>query len=639
MTQVNLKDDFYSFVNDKWLSETMIPSDKSRYGTFNILDDMTKDKLKKLIEDAIMHKDKNYKKIGVLYNQGLKLDRTNYIREIKLVNHILNHIDLSFSNNILFDNITNMDIRFGITMPFCLYVGADFVDSNMNILYLSSSGLGLSREYYLIDKPDYINKREEYKIFLKKYSEKFQLTIDIDEFYNLEKKLAEKTFSKEDKRNIDKVNNPITWEEFIKLYPNFSFIKQILSESKITEDNINKCKLNIGNLEYFHLLNDMIDIKNNNLELWKQYFKLKFVLDINSYLSEEIYLVYFDFYGKIMNGKKEPEPLWKRSIDKCENVLGELIGNIYRQTYFSKESKHKAETLVDFIKTELNTTLVNLSWMEQQTKNKALAKLNKMKVKIGYPEKLEKNYDTLVIDQNKTYLENMLWSNIFLNKYELSYLYKPVNKDKWSMFSYEVNAYYNPSLNEIVFPAGILQEPFFSYNQSDEKNFGGIGTVIGHEITHGFDDQGSRFDENGNLNDWWSNNDKQKYKERTTIIQNQYNNFSIEGNNVNGKLTLGENIADIGGVHIAYKALQNYLIQNNKLNGNLKDFFINYANIWKNKTTSEYTKELLLNDPHSPAIFRVNGTLSNIDEFYKLFDINEGDKLFIPKENRGEIWI
>lgn len=630
MTQENLKDDFYSYVNSKWLSETVIPSDKSRYGTFNILDDNTKDKLKKIIEEAINNKDTNYKKIGILYKQGLKMEKKNFTREFKLINNILNHINLSFSSSILFDNMTNIETRFGITMPFCFYVGADFIDSNMNILYLSSSGLGLSREYYLIDKPEYIEKRAEYKNFLKEYSKLFKLDIDIDKFYDLEKTLAEKTFSKEDKRNIDKVNNPFTWEEFIKLYPKFNFIKQVFP--KYNELN----KLNISNLEYFRLLNSMIS--NDNLELWKQYFKLKFVLDINSYLSEEIYLVYFNFYGKIMNGRKEPEPLWKRSINKCQNIMGELIGDLYRETYFSKESKMKAEDLVGFIKKELYTTIINLGWMEQNTKEKALAKLNKMNVKIGYPEKLEKNYNTLQLDSNKTYLENMLWANVFLNKYELSYLYKPVNKEKWSMDSYDVNAYYNPSSNEIVFPAGILQEPFFSLDQSDEMNFGGIGSVIGHEITHGFDDMGSRFDENGNLNDWWSDNDKIKYKEKTKIIEDQYNEFMVEGNNVNGKLTLGENIADIGGVHIAYKALQNYLIKYNKTKDNLKDFFINYANIWKNKATSEYAKEMLLNDPHSPAIFRVNGTLSNIDDFYKLFDINENNKLFIPKDKRGEIW-
>jgi len=627
----NLKDDFYSFVNYNWLNETIIPSDKSRYGTFNILDDTTKDKLKKLIEESINSEDINYKKIGTLYKQGLKLEKKNYTREFKLINNIINHIDISLSCNILFDNIINIETRFGITMPFCVYVGPDFVDSNMNILYISSSGLGLSREYYIIDKPDYVEKREEYKKFLKEYSKLFRLDIDIDKYYDLEKTLAEKTLSKEDKRNIDKVNNPILWEEFIKLYPKFSFIKHVFSETK--NDN----KMNICNLEYITLLNSMIN--DTNLELWKQYFKLKFVLDINSYLSEQVYLVYFNFYGKIMNGRKEPEPLWKRSITKCQNILGELIGDLYRKIYFSKESKSKAYELVDFIKKELHSTLNNLQWMEQQTKDKAISKLNKMNVKIGYPEKLEKNYSRLEIDSNKSYLENMLWSNIFLNKYELSYLYKPVNKEKWEIDSYEVNAYYNPSSNEIVFPAGILQEPFFSSYQSDEKNFGGIGTVIGHEITHGFDDMGSRFDENGNLNNWWSDNDKIKYKDKTDIIKDQYNQFMIEGNNVNGKLTLGENIADIGGVHIAYKALQSYLKDNNKDNYDLKEFFINYANIWKNKATSEYAKEMLLIDPHSPAIFRVNGTLSNIDEFYKVFDINEGDKLFIPKEKRGKIWV
>jgi len=631
MTQENLKDDFYTFVNKKWLDETILPADKSRYGTFNILDDNTKDKLKKLIEQSINYRNTNYEKIGILYEQGLKKTDTDYKREFKLINNILNHIDLSDSTEMLFDNIITMETKISIITPFTKYISSDFDDSSMNILYLSSGGLGLSKEYYLEDKPDYCDKRNEYKKFLKEYSELFNIKIDINKFYDLEKTLAEKTFSKEDKRNIDLVNNPMTWKEFVDLYPKFKFIKKI--SNKISDNS----KMNIGNLEYYKLLNSLID--NTNHDIWKEYFKLKFIIGLSSYLSEEIYLVFFKFYGKIMRGSKEPEPLWKRSIQLCEDALGELIGELYREVYFSTESKDKAEELVDFIKNELHDTLKNNEWMEQTTKDKALVKLHKITTKIGYPAKLEKDYDKLKVSNNKTYLENMLWSNIFLNKYELSYLYKPVNKDKWYMNSYDINAYYSPSLNEIVFPAGILQEPFFSINQSDEYNFGGIGSVIGHEITHGFDDQGCRFDENGNLNNWWTDNDKQKYKERTKIIEEQFSDFIIEGSNVNGKLTLGENIADIGGVHIAYKAMINYLKKNNKSDTNIKDFFINYANIWKNKTTKEYTKEALLNDPHSPAIFRVNGTLSNIDEFYKVFDINEGDKLFIPEHMRGKIWV
>jgi len=632
---MELKDDFYSYVNNKWLSETVIPPDKSSYCTFYIINDNTRKKLQNLIKDAIAHKDKNYRKIGILYQQGLKLNKHNYIREFRLINNILNYINLSFSTKILFDNIFNMELRFGIKMPFSCNISADFADSSTNILYLSSHGLGLTREYYLIDKPEYIKIRDQYKTFLTNYSKLFKLNIDIDKYYNLEKQLAEKTFSKEDNRDIDKINNPLLWTEFVKLYPNFIFIKQIFAN--LNNKNIDNLKLNIDNLEYFKLLNHLMT--NERLNNWIQYFKLKFILGLNSYLSEEIYLEYFKFYGTIINGKKEPEPLWKRSINNCENIIGELIGDLYRKMYFSKESKDKAEELVHFIKKELKIILMHSMWMEESTKLKAIKKLDNIKVKIGYPEKLEKNYDTLNIIESNTYLENMLWSNIFTNRYELSYLYKPVNKDKWSMFSYDVNAYYNPCLNEIVFPAGILQEPFFSINQSDEKNFGGIGSVIGHEITHGFDDQGCRFDENGNLNDWWTDNDKQKYKDKTKIIQDQYNKFIIEGNSVNGKLTLGENIADIGGVYIAYKALNNYLEQTNKLNSNKKDFFINYADIWKNKTTVEHTKEKLLNDPHSPAIFRVNGTLSNIDDFYTVFNINENDKMFIHKDLRAKIWI
>ena len=623
----SIKDDFYSHVNKEWLDNTIIPADKSSYCTFNILNDVTKDRVKNIIEDAI-NLDSNYKKIGILYNQGIHKTKSKV--DTDLINNLLDYIESNTSAYELFNKMMNMETRFGITMPFTVYVSPDFDDSNINILYISSGGLGLSKEYYSDNNPEYVKKREQYKQFLTVYSKLFNLNIDINKYYELEKTLSEKTFSKEDKRNIDKVNNPILWHEFLLKYNQFGFIKQLFSS------NISNAKMNIGNPNYLELVNSLIDTKY--LDTWKQYFKLKFLLGLNSYLTEEEYSVYFNFYGTIMKGKKEPEPLWKRSIDNCERVVGELIGSLYSNEYFPKESKQIAEKLVTFIKMELDSTLNNLGWMEEQTKTRALKKLNNMNVKIGYPEKLEKDYDKLIVSSDKTYLENMLWSNVFLNQHELSKLYKTVNKEEWGLHCYEVNAYYNPSSNEIVFPAGILQEPFFSASQSDEKNFGGIGTVIGHEITHGFDDNGCRFDENGNLNDWWTENDKKKYKERTKNIEILYDEFTIEGSKLNGRLTLGENIADIGGVHIAYKALVNYLKQYNK-SYNIKDFFYNYANIWKNKTTPEQTKEHLLNDPHSPAIFRVNGTLGNIDEFYKVFDIMEIDKLFIPEDKRGKIWL
>ena len=316
------------------------------------------------------------------------------------------------------------------------------------------------------------------------------------------------------------------------------------------------------------------------------------------------------------------------------------------QKYFPQKTKNKALELVEFIKLELKEILERNSWMKQETKLKALDKLAKMNIKIGYPDRVEKDYDLLEVKEEFTYYENILFSKVFLTEEHISHLYKPVDKFKWYMNSHNINAYYSPNMNEIVFPAGILQEPFFSDSQDAAFNFGGIGSVIGHEITHGFDDEGRRFDGEGMLCDWWSDVDVVEYNKRTKIIVSQYSEYSPLNNEkkVNGLLTLGENIADIGGVYIAYHAYKKYLAkypdQDITIDGrtSAQRFFTNYANIWKNKSREENTLNMLVVDPHSPPIFRVNGVLKNIDEFYTAYQVNEDHQMYLAKDKRARIW-
>jgi predicted metalloendopeptidase len=638
-TNFKPEDDYYNYVNEAWLKNTEIPSDKAKYGTFNILHDKTEVYVKELVEQAINSTDENFKKLGILYHQGLKNTNKTYDKEFEQIRIFYNMIQSNNNFYELMTQVTNTMCRISISSPFDMYVSSDYDDPKTNILYLTSSGLGLpDRDYYMVDNEKNTLIREQYKEFLKIYCSLFKYDFDFDRLYELERRLAEKTYTKAEKRNIEKTNNPMHWNEFEKKYPNLSFIKYVFTKT----DN-NPGKINISNPSYFELLNNLI---TEDLDLWKNYFNMKFVLDASSYLSEEIYTLYFNFYGKIIKGLKEKEPTWKRSIKLCEELVGELIGKLYTDNYFPKSTKEKAYELITFIQEQLSVILKNNTWMEETTKQKSIEKLNKMNVKIGYPEQLERDYDFLEVKEEYTYFENILFSKVFLIDDHLSYLYEPVDRKKWYMNAHNVNAYYSPNMNDIVFPAGILQEPFFSADQDASYNFGGIGSVIGHEITHGFDDEGRRFNGDGLLEDWWSKNDVVEYKKRTQIIVEQYSKYSPLNNEkkVNGLLTLGENIADIGGVYIAYHAYMKYLEKypnENKTINNFtpeQRFFMNYANIWKNKSRIENTELMLVIDPHSPAIFRVNGVMKNLDEFYKAYNVKEGDNMFIPKTDRAKIW-
>lgn len=641
---IDPKNNYYDYVNGNWLKETQIPLDKARYGTFNILHDRTEQNVKILLDNIFISqyelvKNNNIAKLGLLYEQGLKKESNTFQNECLQITHFNEIIDNCETSCELFLQITNIMCEIGISSPFDLFVSSDYDDPKMNILHITSSGLGLpDRDYYVNDTEKNIKIREQYKEFLVKYCKLFKNNFDIDKIYELERQLALKTYSKEDKRNIDKTNNPMHWDDFEKKYSNLFFMKFIFEKT-----STQRGKINLSNLEYFKFLNSFV---TQDLQTWKEYFKLKFILDIHPYLSEEVDTLVFDFYGKIIKGLKEKEPIWKRSIKVCEEYLGELIGKLYTNKYFPKSTKARADELVVFIKNQLNTILKENKWMEESTKLRAIEKLNKMKVKIGYPDKLEKNYDNLTLKLTNTYLDNILACKRFVNQDHLSYLYKNVNFNKWYMNAHNVNAYYAPNMNDIVFPAGILQEPFFSEKQDAAYNFGGIGSVIGHEITHGFDDEGRRFDGDGLLSDWWTPKDIEEYNKRTKIIVDQYSKYSPLNNNnmVNGHLTLGENIADIGGVYIAYYAymsyLQKYPDDNKEINSFTPSqrFFMNYANVWKNKSRDENTNLMLVVDPHSPPIFRVNGALKNIDEFYSAYNIKEGDAMFISSEKRAKIW-
>jgi putative endopeptidase len=632
----NCGDDFYSYVNSNWITNTEIPEDYQRWGVFQILQDFTVKKIKKILDKAYKSSNSDYKKLFTIYSQYFNYDKRADPSNILYIQNIFSKINSCVTSSELFDLMFKYDLLFTISFPINIVIQSNLKNADEVILHIGSGGIGLpDRDYYFIESKE--NVRNKYKDFIKKYSELFGLLVDPDTIFNLEKKLAEKTLTKVQKRIPELSDNLSNWNDLIVNTPNLSFIKEIFIKSGKKPD-----KVNILNLEYIQFINDFIP--SYNLGNWKQYFCFKIMLTFNNCLSEQIEKTYFDFYNGVILGVEKMKPLWKRSIEFTEKLLGELLGKFYVENYFNSKSKTKASEIFKYIKKELENIIKNSDWMNKETKIKAIEKLNKMNIKIGYPDKYEKDYDKIDISDKNSLLINSINIRSHDINYKIQKLYRPVDRNQWFMNAHMVNAYYSPNLNEIVFPAGILQPPFFSLDQDIAFNFGGFGCVIGHEITHGFDDQGAKYDADGNLNNWWTKEDIVKYNSKTDIVKKQYNDYEIQGEKINGELTLGENIADIGGVFISLKAFENYLKDHQDENikkygfSQKQLFFINYANIWKAKSRKEDTLQRLMTDPHSPPMFRVNGVLRNIDDFYQEFNISPSNSMYLKPELRAKIW-
>ncbi len=639
--------DFYNYVNKKWIDNTLIPEDQQKWGSFQILQQNTNEKINKLIQN-INQNDNKYYNIKILYDKIINANERFNPLHLNKINEIIMTIQKCKSTKELFDFIMELSFTYKIKSPVGLTIQSNLVDSNNVILFIESDGLELpDRDYYLeSDKQEILNK---YKEFMHKYSKLFGHNINVDNVLDLETELAKKTMTKVEARNPDNLHNIIKYEQFIAKYPNLNFILKLFIKANKKPDNINYC-----NKEYFNMLNSLI----NTVELnkWIDYFIYKTILLFPFCITQEIYDTYFDFFDKTLIGTKKQLPNWKMAINIVNENIGELLGFLYVANYFNKKSLNTIKNMVLLIKDEFKNTIIQNEWMDEETKLKALSKLNKMNFKIGYPEKMNKDYSLLKLHRNNSLLDNLLLCKQFNINKSLKKLYEPLDRDEWHMYPHQVNAYYSPTLNEIVFPAGILQSPFFDPDQPMGVNFGGIGSVIGHEITHGFDDQGSKFDSDGNLKNWWSSNDLQKYKNLTNKIREQYSSFIIEGQKVNGSLTLGENIADIGGISISLKAYKKYLSDNKITKIYIPDysfsgivntfkefcpiqtFFISYANIWKAKTRKEDVLHRLLTDPHSPGVFRVNGVVRNIDDFYNVFSHSNKSILYLDKKDRVIIW-
>ncbi|MGJ8738655.1 M13 family metallopeptidase [Zobellia laminariae] len=637
-TSVKPGDNFTAFVNGTWMKDTEIPSDKSSYGIGYILHEESEDNVKKIIEgsaDGELEKGTDEQKVQDLYKSYIDLETRNQLGvsplqpEFDKVDSINNYDDLA--SYFAYAN------KYGISVPLTLFVYQDLKNPTIYTVYTYQGGLGLpDREYYLKDDDRSKEIRAKYVEHIKKMfdlaglqaAEKAAVKI-----MSIETAIAEKHLEKEKTRDLVSLYNMFPTDTLSNIMPNFNWTGY-LEEAGIKDEK----NLGVLMLEYTKALDKIIT--STSIEDWKIYLKWSALNTYASRLSKAITDQNFDFYGKELRGTPEERPLWRRGVSTVNGTLGEVVGKIYVKKHFPPEAKERMKTLVSNLLKAYEQSIKELDWMSADTKKEALDKLSKFTPKIGYPDKW-KSYD---IDIKKEDLfGNLQRAALMEYNRELAKLGQPIDKTEWGMTPQTVNAYYNPTLNEIVFPAAILQPPFFDLNAEDAINYGSIGAVIGHEIGHGFDDSGSTFDGDGTMRNWWTENDLEEFKKRTSALVSQYDSFeALPGLNVNGEFTLGENIGDLGGLSIALKAYK--IALNGKESPVMDNYtgeqrvFIGYAQSWRNKIRDEALRMQINTDPHSPANFRVNGVVSNIPEFYTAFNVQKSDSLYLAPEKRVKIW-
>ncbi|WP_444892763.1 M13 family metallopeptidase [Microbulbifer sp. TRSA001] len=636
-TSVRPQDDFFAYVNGTWLKNTEIPADKSRWGGFSILRDQSTEQVKALIMEASQGaKDADAKQIGDLYNSFMdkklieKKGLSAVSGELAKVDAIKNRKDLT-------DFFAYAD-TVGYDVPFGGSIWQDLKQVENYMTFLWQAGLGLpDRDYYFEDTEKSKKLREAYVTYLTDLQDLAGLK-EADDFANkifkLEESLAKHHRSRVDNRDPEKYYNKKTVAELKELMPAVNW------DSYLAKAQLKKAdSFIVGQPEYLEAANEII--ANTELATWKRYLKVKVLNAMAPYMHDEIAQLRFNFYGTTVHGIEQMEPRWKRGVQFVNGSVGELVGKRYVEKHFPPEAKERMIVLVDNLKAAYRDSIESLDWMGKDTKKQALFKLNNFTTKIGYPDKW-RDYSDLTVSTDDL-VSNVLAAKLFESSYERNKLGKPIDRGEWSMSPQTVNAYYNPAMNEIVFPAAILQPPFFNMSADDAVNYGGIGGVIGHEIGHGFDDKGSKFDGRGYLNNWWTDSDRDNFEQLTSKLVSQYNAYEpLEGEHINGELTLGENIGDLSGLGIAYKAYKMSLDGEEApvIDGFTGDqrVFMGWAQVWRSKMRDKALSGRLKVDSHSPAEYRVKGVLPNIDAFYEAFDIKEGDGMYLPEEERVTVW-
>lgn len=637
-TQVKPGDDFSAYVNGTWVKNTEIPADKSSYGIGYMLHEESEDNVKKIIEGSAsgdFEKGSDEQKVGDLYKSYMdvetrdKLGASPLQKDFDKVDAINDYDDLA--SYFAYAN------KYGFSVPLSLFVYQDFKNPTIYTVYTWQGGLGLpDREYYL--KNDERSKEIQLK-YVEHIAKMFDLAALPDSEKSsevvmaLETRLAEKHLEKEKTRDLVSLYNMFPVDTLSNIMPHFNWTAYLEEAGMKDEKN-----LGVLMLEYTKALDNIIT--STDIDVWKTYLKWGIINENASRLAKAMGDQNFEFYSKELRGTPEQRPLWRRGVSTVNGTLGEVVGKVYVKKHFPPEAKERMETLVANLLKAYEQSIKELDWMSAETKKEALDKLGKFTPKIGYPDKW-KSYDIDIAADDL--FGNLQRATLMEYNRELAKLGQPIDKTEWGMTPQTVNAYYNPTLNEIVFPAAILQPPFFDLNAEDAVNYGSIGAVIGHEIGHGFDDSGATFDGDGAMRNWWTEQDKEEFEKRTSALVAQYDAFEVLPDlNVNGEFTLGENIGDLGGLTIALKAYK--IALNGKESPVMDDFtgeqrvFIGYAQSWRSKSRDEALRVQVNTDPHSPATFRVNGVVRNIPEFYAAFNVQEGDSLYLAGEKRVKIW-
>ncbi|MBN2648865.1 MAG: M13 family metallopeptidase [Prolixibacteraceae bacterium] len=638
-TSVRAADDFDQFANGGWKVNNPMPDDKSRYGTFDKLRDEAEKQLQTLFDEvtAEEHEPGSVgQQIANFYNTGMDTATIeaqgpeplmSYLREIEALSSVA--------------DVQRLVVEYhkeGNGVLFSFFGSADKQNSDQVISQLYQGGLGMSdRDYYLQTDNRSVEIRNEYvqhmaKMFSLAGNNQSQAQQKAERVMALETRLAKASLSRLERRDPHRTYNKMKLESLVELSPDFDWDNFFAQMGFPNEDEINVAMPGFF-AEISQMMNDI------PLDDWKAYLDWNIINGAAPYLSSDFVNQDFYFYGKVMKGQEENRERWKRVQGTTSSVLSEAIGQLYVARYFPPEAKQRMVDLVENLRISLGQRIDNLEWMGEDTKAKAHEKLATINVKIGYPDKW-RDYSSLQV-KTDSYLANVMRSRAFNAEYSRSKINKPVDKGEWYMPPQMVNAYYSPSMNEIAFPAAILQPPFFYLDADDAVNYGAIGVVIGHEITHGFDDQGRKYDKEGNLNEWWTADDARRFDERAQVLVNQFDEFVVlDTLHADGELTLGENIADLGGLNISYQAYKNASNETESIDGFTPDqrFFLAYAHLWANNVRDKEIVRLTKEDVHSLGRLRVLGPLRNMPEFYAAFDVKKGDNMYLPVDERAIIW-
>lgn len=642
---VRPSDDFYRYATGGWQKLHPLPAAYSRYGSFDMLQENVNKQVNSILTSLTKKKFKEgttERKLSDFYKLAMDQDRRNK-EGLAPVKPLLDEMEAAKT----LDQLHDLQLKYakiGYGVPFGSYFGADDKNVTRNILCLSQGGLTLGqKDYYLNNDKATSDIRDAYKKHLVRMFKLYgfsdtQASAKAADVFRAETELAIASKSNTELRDPQANYNKMSLKEFEDNYPNIPLCQMAEAEG-VKLDYIRE--MNVGQPAFFTALNSLMALQTPD-EL-RALMEWDVIQSSASYLTDEIRQANFDFFGKTMSGRKEEYPLWKRATNQVERAMGEALGKMYCERYFPASSKKMMEELVHNLQISLGERIDAQTWMSDSTKKNAHEKLDKFYVKIGYPNKWT-DYSKLTIDPSKSYYDNVLATREFaVDKMIADKAGKPVDRDEWFMTPQTVNAYYNPTTNEICFPAGILQRPFFDPKADAAFNYGAIGVVIGHEMTHGFDDQGRQYDANGNLHDWWTAADAKGFEKRAKLYSDFFDSIEVlPGLHANGKFTLGENLADHGGLQVAFNAYKHATANKplKTIDGLTPDqrFFIAYAGVWGQNITDQEIRNRVKRDPHSLGEWRVNGALPHIDAWYKAFDVKKGDKMYLPENQRLELW-